>query len=234
MQTKVTIALPSGDMMHTASALCLASMFARTVCASEDIIVTVHNRKGSVLSQSREEMVDIALETNATHILFVDSDQTYPHDTLLRLLAHKVPVVAANVATKSMPPFPTARAESEIPTGEPVYTFPQVTGLEKIWRIGTGVMLIATHIFQHLQKPWFPVVWDQELAKYHGEDWSFCAAVQRAGFNIYLDHDLSKEVGHLGTTEFTHRMITSAMLHKGQVTEDRLDRSKLSERRLVI
>lgn len=232
---KLFILLPSGEMMHTASALDLANLFAYTVMTQPDVQVGVINRKGSILSQSREEMVEQALEQDASHVLFIDSDQTYPHDLAIRLLAHNLPVVGCNVATKTMPPMPTARAfEQGNPAGEPVYTFPDVRGLEKVWRLGTGIMLIATHVFKHLEKPWFPVKWDTERSKWIGEDWAFCGAVIRAGFQIHLDHDLSWEIGHIGTMVYDHQMVTKAALGQGRVTEDKLDRSRLSERRLVV
>jgi len=236
---KVVIALPSGDFMHVTSALSLASVYAWAPIEAQrqghELEVIIHNRRGCILPQSRQELVEIAQTFSATHILFLDSDQTYPPDILNKLLDHRLPIVACNVATKSLPPAPTARSDNGTLTGEPVYTFPEVTGLEKVYRVGTGVMLISMHVFDSIEKPWFPITWDASVNKFTGEDWNFCALVQKAGYNIYVDHDLSKEIGHLGTMEFTHKMVTSAALHSGLVTSDKLDKSKLSDKgRLII
>jgi hypothetical protein len=37
-----------------------------------------------------------------------------------------------------------------------------------------------------------------------GEDIYFCKLAQAHGFKVYIDHDLSKEVRHTGTMDFTH------------------------------
>jgi hypothetical protein len=51
-------------------------------------------------------------------------------------------------------------------------------------------------------------VWDMkylpEAGTYQGEDWTFCEACEKADIPLYIDHDVSKLVGHVGNFEFTH------------------------------
>lgn len=182
---------------------------AHPVPGYESISYVVHNTKGSILANMRQWAVQQAIERDATHILFVDSDQVFPKDTVHRLIKHGKQVVAANVATKNIPSAPTARNRGGL-EGVPVYTRPESTGLEKVWRVGTGVMLISMNIFkreQMKQGPWFDQPWKPELGGYQGEDWSFCDRLEAAGVSIYIDHDLSKEVGHMGILNYGHDLV---------------------------
>jgi hypothetical protein len=38
-----------------------------------------------------------------------------------------------------------------------------------------------------------------------------CETLREKGFKIYVDHDLSKEVGHLGLYEYTHNVVGTLM-----------------------
>lgn len=161
------------------------------------------NLKGSILSRSRQMLAETAVKEGATHLLFVDSDMTFPQYTLHQLLRHDKEIVAANCVTKSTPAVSTARAYSDKSmAGEPIDSRGK-RGLEKVWRVGTGVMLIKMSVFKQIDKPWFPIVWNEINQDYTGEDWSFCELCQEAGIDIYIDHDLSKQIGHIGAYAYS-------------------------------
>jgi len=171
---------------------------------------TVHNKRGSILANMRQDMVAAAIKNHATHLLFIDSDQTFPADIAERLLAHKKQVVACNIATKMIPSSPTARQKSAAAEGSPVYTSTSSPPLERVWRVGTGIMMIDLNIFKRaaLEKgPWFTQHWNPKLASYVGEDWAFCEDLERAGVKIYVDHRVSLEIGHLGVLNYGHDLI---------------------------
>lgn len=160
------------------------------------------NTKGSILSRSRHVLVSKALEEECSHILFIDTDQTFPSHTLHQLLRWDKDVVAANCVTKCLPALPTARQFSkDVSAGVPVSSVGR-TGLEKVWRIGTGVMLIKTRVFKKLPQPWFPITWQPENDDYTGEDWNFCKACEDAKIDLFIDHELSKSIGHIGSFEY--------------------------------
>jgi hypothetical protein len=46
-----------------------------------------------------------------------------------------------------------------------------------------------------------------EVDAYQGEDWNMCEALEKAGVPIYVDHDLSKRIGHVGTFKYTHEVV---------------------------
>ena len=170
--------------------------------------VRVFNKKGSILPQLRQQVTEQALEAGATHILFLDSDQQFPPDTARRLLFWRKPIVACNVATKKFPCSPTARLYSPSePKGVPLFTRRGDRGLEPVWRIGCGIMLIAGYVLKELPKPWFPVRWRTEVEDFQGEDWGFCEALEARDIPIYVDQELSWQIGHVGTQRYDHGLI---------------------------
>ncbi len=112
-ENRVVIATPSGKTWDALFGMSL--VFLSNHIASHFKInglptaFRVHNKKGSMLSTMRQSLVDQALKGEATHLLFIDSDQTFPETLLHRLMARKEKVVACNIATKTFPANCTAR-----------------------------------------------------------------------------------------------------------------------------
>lgn len=169
----------------------------------------IHNKRGSILARSRQKLVEEAIKGDATHLLFIDSDQTFPSDLVHRLLAHKKQVVGCNIATKMIPSTPTARLKDGTVFGKPLYTEADDTDLVKVWRLGTGIMMLDLNLFKRkgMEAPWFDQHWVEEIHDYMGEDWGFCEKLEAAGVSIYVDQDLSREIGHVGKLEYTHDLV---------------------------
>ncbi len=212
-ELNICVACPSTDDVKAEFFMSVAAMTAefmsKRISGYTRQGYSVHNKRGSILPQLRHELVRRAQKVGATHILFIDSDQKFPADTLRRLLAHKIPVVACNVATKSFPSNPTARQKGDDPHGSLVFTTPG-KGLERVWRVGTGIMLIEMYLFSQIEPPWFMLEFNAAEDKYMGEDWWFCRLLEKLGIWVYVDHDLSLEVEHIGTCGYTHEMVMAA------------------------
>src|SRR3990167_6373237 len=71
--------------------------------------LSVENVQGSTLWTQRSLLMENAMKAGCSHLLFIDTDQTFPAVTLRKLLSHKKEVVACNIAVKQIPSFPTAR-----------------------------------------------------------------------------------------------------------------------------
>lgn len=167
------------------------------------------DKRTSNLPRSRHECLEDALLQECTHVLFIDTDQTFPADTAHRLIRAKKHIVAANIPLKILPSWPTARARGAGPFGSPIYsnTGEQMENLEKVWRVGAGIMMIDMAIMKSVPKPWFEIRWSDKHNQMVGEDWFFCAQVEKAGFEIWIDHSLSREIGHVGEFQYTHAHI---------------------------
>lgn len=215
---KLGIAVPSLGVWRAEFGLSFANMVAH-MCSSlfepdQERSVVLFTKKTSMLPRSRHEAIQDALMQNCTHLLFVDTDQTFPPDICHKLMAHKKPVMAANIAVKLIPSFPTARGRGPTAFGVPITSDPWKHGIEKVWRVGAGIMLIDLAIMEKIQKPWFEIRWNAEEEQHVGEDWFFCEQVEKAGFDIFIDHDVSRQIGHEGDFIYTHQ-------HIPQIEEER-------------
>lgn len=167
------------------------------------------DKRTSNLPRSRQECMEDAILQDCTHLLFIDTDQIFPMEVAHRLLAWKKPVVACNIPLKTIPSFPTARQRGPTPFGIPVYSnsTSNPMGLEKVWRVGSGIMLIDLSIMKGIEKPWFELRYSDKHQQFVGEDWYFCKKIEDAGHDIYIDHDLSRHVSHVGNFAYTHAHI---------------------------
>lgn len=208
---KVLIAIPSTGMWPADFGISLCGMalafnkHAVGVYKSQEL--QIFHMRGSILPNLRWDAVRKAREVKADYLLFVDSDQRFPKTTLHQLLSHGKDCVAANIATKRIPAQPTARKATAQPEGEPVYTDPESTGLEKVWRIGCGVMLLSKKAYWPLGPDAFAMPYVARFDKYQGEDWTLCSALDDLGVEIFIDHDLSKYIGHIGSYVYDHSVI---------------------------
>jgi hypothetical protein len=69
--------------------------------------------------------------------------------------------------------------------------------LVEMQRIPTGCLLIKMSVFEKLTRPYFRFETDSEGAIV-GEDYVFCDRAREAGFHIWCDVTISRELGHLG------------------------------------
>lgn len=193
---KLAIAVPALNNVPAIFANDLARLYA-TTCAAVPI-VTLAMMVGTFVHQAREKLLhDVVSLWGATHVLWLDADMTFPPGAALRLLAHDRDVVAANYATRVAPSRPTAYRG-----GRPVSSHDE-TGLEAVDHVGMGVFLMRTAIVASLPTPRFWYSTPTET-----EDVYFCRLLGAAGHVIYIDHDLSREVGHVG--QHTYRMSVAA------------------------
>lgn len=208
-QFRLAIAQPSGPLWWADFGMCLLNMMLymmqHAVPGYSQNVMKLMNKRSALLPKSRQELIDDALAAECTHLLFIDSDQTFPANLVHLLARHGKNVIACNVATKVVPSNPTARNYNpNYAGGDVVFTNEDSHGLEKVWRIGTGVMLLNLQVMQHIPKPWFEIVWYAPLNDFCGEDWYFCQKLEAAGVPLWIDHDVSKEIGHIGQYTYGH------------------------------
>jgi len=208
---RVIVGVPSGSTWEAQFGVDLVNLVAsftkKPVPGYRSQELRVVNVRSSILPKNRLDLVKAAQKMKASHLLFLDTDQTFPPDLVHRLAEHGKLIVAANIATKQIPANTTARQKAADPKGTPVFTDAASAGLEQVWRVGTGVMLINMAVFDEIGLNVWHMPWIEGADTYQGEDWTFCAACENAGFSIWVDHTISKEVGHLGNYEYTHDVV---------------------------
>jgi hypothetical protein len=199
----IAVCTPARDMVHTMFTYDLVNMVANHTLNTNDAI-SLKISQGTLIANQRAELCLDAMREKCTHVLFIDSDMRFPQDMIERLLQHDVDIVATNCARRRMPTGPTAQLYKENGERELVYTMPETTGLQEVGSVGMGVMLIKANVFAKLAEPWFETPWRHDKRGYIGEDVFFCKKAREAGFKIWIDHDVSKEIGHIGMFEFKH------------------------------
>ncbi len=195
----VVIAMPCGDMMHTGTALDVASLVGYTTANHPEIRLINFQVRGTLIVDQRATLVRQAQRVNATHILWIDSDMRFPKDGLMRLLAHGKPIVAANYPTRRPPIIPTAEHR------EHGFLFTQAssTGLAEVTRCGMGFMLVDATVYSTIPEPWFAIGYNRTDGRYTGEDTFFLNRAREIGkYETLIDQELSREVKHIGAIEF--------------------------------
>lgn len=199
-RVKVGICIPSrGDcMMQTAFDIATMCAYDAKNRPGDQALFTIN---GTFIFDQREKLAEFALEQNCTHLLFVDSDMRFPKNTIEILLARNKDIVGVNAVTRQLPVKPTAKyltinEEEKTATWTHVVSKDKV-GLERVSSVGFGVVMIKAEVFAKLEKPWF---WFEQLpgSKVLGEDVYFCIKAADAGVQTWVDHDLSKKIGHIG------------------------------------
>lgn len=188
---KVLVAVPSGEFVHADFARSLALLMSYTTYVKPDMEVLLYHMKGTYLPRARAGLVQEALDRSCTHVLFLDADMVFPKDTLLRLLAHERPIVAANYPTRQAPILPTAVDLDR----QPMFA---VEGLAEARSCGMGVMLVEASVFHAIGKPWFAIGYSKAADDYSGEDTFFCERARACQYQVWIDGPLSEQVEHAG------------------------------------
>jgi hypothetical protein len=200
--SKVGICIPARGQVEIGTAFDLAALVNYTNKNSR-IEIKLYTSMGTLIFDQRNNMVETALQDGCTHILFIDADMRFPNDSLIRLLRHNKGIVGVNATTRSEPVKPTAKkleVREDSVVWHPVWS-KEATGIEIVDGIGCGVMLIDAEVIKGIEKPYF---YFEQLPNHKilGEDIYFCIKASDAGYQTYVDHDLSKEIKHIGSYQY--------------------------------
>ena len=199
---KVAICVPSRDMVHAAFAFDLANLSAGWKGGQLRLL----NSTGTLIADQRMNLAKEAVDSGADWTLWLDTDMRFPANTLDCLLAHDKQIVGANYPTRTLPPEPTATVFAD-GNWEKIYTHPTSEGLEQVDFLGFGVTLVHTDVFKKMEAPWFQIGFSTVNNRFIGEDMYFCLKAKELEVPSFIDHDLSKEVRHIGSFEFRHEHI---------------------------
>lgn len=185
--TKVAIVVPSGDMVHARFMVGLVSLtqFAKAT-GIETILI---NPRSALIATGRQMGVNAALERDVSHLLWLDSDMSVPPHALNYLLNDKKDVVGATYVRRQLPVTLTHRELNGI---EPFVG----KGVREVETLPSGCLLVAARVYGDLEKPYYRCSYED--GREVGEDVNFCRAVRATGRSIWLDADLSQDIGHIG------------------------------------
>lgn len=151
----------------------------------------------SILSRAREKALQEAKEKGFTHLLMLDDDMAFPADLVDRLIEHDLPFVAGNYCRK----IPGAPSSISFGMDGKVIDSSGKSGLEEVQFVGAGVNLLDLTKIE-TEAPHFCVVWDESREDYWGEDMFFCNKLRGHGYQLFIDHDASQKIYHMGDYAF--------------------------------
>lgn len=177
-----------------------------------------------VVHQARNRLVYEAIKFGADYILWCDCDHVFPVDAFNRLLMHNKQIVGCNYARRvqSGPTSPTATRLDRHKYDENdrllVTTRAKADAgeLEQVDHMGMGLVLMHMSVINDIEE-WskandeemFPLFYweltEEGSGQTKGEDAYFMEKCRKAGVDIWCDHGLSWEVGHLD-----RRILTNA------------------------
>jgi hypothetical protein len=172
----------------------------------------------SMLTESRHRLVAEAIVWGASHMLWLDADHVFPADAIPRLLAQNRDVIGANYARRCTPTAPTAsrKVEGDDHRSLVYTTLEKATDgvVEEVDHMGFGVCMINMRVFDMLQAKadketgsFMPLFKFEEIpgqVGMIGEDVFFFRKLRDAGAKVYVDHELSWEVGHIHEYIYTN------------------------------
>jgi hypothetical protein len=201
MKLDIAISIPTHGAWENDFAIGVMAMISHTASKYPGLVTRVHTAASSILLQNRYDLVRMARNSGSTHMLWLDDDMTFPPDTLVRLLRAEKGIVGANYISRKPPHAPVAAKDEKriVSHGK--------TGIEKADHMGLGVCLMAMDVFEAVPSPYFYFGWSPKDEQFIGEDVWFFRAARKAGYELWVDHDLSNEIGHIGTFEYTHDLM---------------------------
>jgi hypothetical protein len=182
----IAICVPYHDRVHAQFAASLAMAMQRTPNA------TLIMSRSSIVTRARNACIGAVEKSGRFEfVFFADTDMTFPADTILRLVAHDKDIIGASYMNKS-PPYSLMAKTID---GGPITAG---TGIIEIAALPLGCILLRRSIFTKMKRPYFRLLDDEQTGETHGEDYVFCRAARSRGYHIFVDIDLTKQVGHIG------------------------------------
>jgi hypothetical protein len=160
--------------------------------------LVVQTYSSSILPWSRQSLAYTAVRQNATHTLWIDSDMMFPKDMIIHFCEQEEPIIGINAMNRRPPYRNLAQSSFNVP----IETTESSTGLQEVYRFGFGVAWIATEVYKKMEEPWFDFQYMEDKKIYRGEDYYFYDKARDLGYKLYVDHDVSKHVWHIGTFGF--------------------------------
>lgn len=169
---------------------------AEMLTVSNGLNIGYFTSRGSLVALRRNVIAERALRQGADWLLWIDADQSFPPDTLKRLLAHGRDFIGCNIPIRYEPIGPSAGNIGEDGRVRHVWTEAGNKSVEAVDVMGMGVCLIHRKVFEAVAAPWFSGV---------AEDHEFCTKAVRAGYRPHVDHALSWEIGHVSERVLTNQ-----------------------------
>ena len=211
---KTLIAVPCMDQVAAPFAHSLASLNKKGECL-------ISFQISSLIYQSRNDLAKQALKAGADYILYLDSDMTFPQDTLTKLIQHmeEGKDIVTGLCFRRRPPFTPAIFkklgvnEDGLGTWEGYDDYPHDTVFE-VGGCGFACVMVKTTVMMDV------MLNHRDLfgpTNGFGEDLSFCIRAKDCGYKIYCDSTI--KTGHIGQIVVDENFYMTARSDQREVPE---------------
>jgi len=159
---------------------------------------------------ARNKLVWEAVEARATHLMFIDSDMSFPVDGVDKLIERGLDIVGGLYFKRVVPIHPIAKLiKNKAVVDMKFEEIPTLKEPFKVDAVGTGFMLINVDVFKKMDPPFFFHTTPKEFGLTEipfpdnevGEDVAFCLKAKKLGFDIWVDPTI--KLGHIGERIYT-------------------------------
>ncbi|HLD58408.1 MAG TPA: hypothetical protein VI977_02080 [archaeon] len=195
-KVKIGICIPLYNQVPSVFFIHFVSFFVET---ARKYSLEIFQVDSTVVDVARNVLVENFLQSDCTHMLFLDSDMVFPPDIVELLLKRDKDVVSGLYFLRKML-LPCFRFFKD-GNYQSSYDFPK-DSLIKVDACGLGCILIKRKVLEKISeqnpgKPFFFTKYEQgSRVKIMGEDTVFCELVKKAGFEIFVDTGII--LGHFG------------------------------------
>ena len=191
MKKKVTIAVPL-SWSHVYSPFFL-SFVQMALHSAEFYQLAIYTSNTSLIDKMREVLAEEVQTTDPDYVLWLDADQLYPMETIVKLAKHvdEGHLVVGGVTPDKHTSKPMVyRFITDIGSCSMDRNFKVNRGLVKVDAMGFGGIMMAGEVLKKIDPPYFPRTWDEPMQSFIGEDFGFYNNCRKAGIDVWCDTDL--------------------------------------------
>lgn len=165
------------------------------------------------IHSARGQMASLFMQTDATHLIFIDWDMVWNTGSLMRLISHDVDVVGADYPRRKEPIKYNARfLEVDGKSHDRI----EENGLLEVAGIPTGFMVIKRGVLEKMIEAFPDLIFEDGDAMIKqcllffahlkdnktllSDDYSFCDRWREIGGKVYVDTQIP--IGHIGQKMF--------------------------------
>lgn len=222
---RVLIGVPSGGSESTVFSLILMEIWRGTEGSEVVKLMSPY------ICRNRNDLVLEARRMGVEYLMFMDNDMLLPRDVVRVLMGAGKDVVCGNYVTKTVPARPMCIGHDNdyiytVPGKvgyERVYKAPtgcMLIRMDVFDRVGRpwfhvpprgedlyseDEVIAGEGLEMHAVHKMYMDMWGWNVWKNSGgEDYWFCHLCERAGVEVWVDHDMSMRISHLGQYPYSH------------------------------
>ena len=197
----VHILIPAFEQVYADFAECLVNVVQHNQRCG--IHTNVSFLAGSYISQARRELAHQFMEGKNEWAFWIDGDMKFPIDAIERMMSREKKIIGCNYRRRRYPRTTFTAANGNLMNLIEVQTTDSSPELEKVNYIPGGMMLVHRSVYDTVARPYYAVQFNPRFNLEIGEDLYFCEKASTMGFELWIDHAVSRDVSHVGAFSYS-------------------------------